>query len=220
VKIKSEYTNNGENGLSDNFTIEAWIKPASFDSLGGIISKFHHPSSDGYFLRLTPEPPFTGIDFNGQLTRTGIFEANKWYHIAATYHQGEGCVYVNGVKHTLTGSAPTIKKNSDPLTIGVDYLSFPTFFNGLIDEVRIWDTVLDAETIRENMYLNLSEKVQHLAAYWQFNTGSGTLAKDQQEISNMQLNNMDESNWKPSHIPFGRGKSSTKTVSGNRSGSF
>jgi predicted outer membrane repeat protein len=211
----NQYLNTPSNeaiNMSDDFSIEAWIKPRSFNFMAGIVSKYHNPSADGYVLRLSPGSPYTGIDFNGQSTQTGILKANKWYHIAATYHDGEGCIYINGVKQVITDTGRPLKKNNDPLTVGVDYLSSPRFFDGIIDEVRIWNTVLDEATIRENMYLSLPDTTRNLAAYWQFNTGMGITALDQQEISDLQLNNMDESDWKSSDIPFGKGKSSSKNI--------
>jgi hypothetical protein len=58
--------------LTQNYTLEAWIFPESFDWLCGIISKYHTPASHGYVLRLTSQSPYTGISFDEAETNTAI----------------------------------------------------------------------------------------------------------------------------------------------------
>ncbi|MBF0243567.1 MAG: hypothetical protein HQK64_13970, partial [Desulfamplus sp.] len=54
------------------YTIEAWIKPKAFISLGGIVSKYNSDSSYGYVLRLSDASPYSGIHFDKMKTAEGI----------------------------------------------------------------------------------------------------------------------------------------------------
>ena len=123
--------------LTTNYTIEAWIFPESFSWLAGIVSKYHTNAANGYMLRLTFQAPYTGLGFDERITGTGILISNQWYHVAAVNSNGNRKLYVNGVEYSLSGSALNVSANNNPLRIGSDYGS--RYFDGRIDEVRIWN---------------------------------------------------------------------------------
>ena len=52
-------------------------------------------------------------------------------------------------------------------------------FNGLIDEVRIWDTIRTEAEINADMHREISGAEPNLLGYWRFNEGSGETAFDQ-----------------------------------------
>ena len=120
--------------LTQNYTLEAWIFPESFDWLCGIISKYHTPASHGYVLRLTSQSPYTGISFDEAETNTGIFYSGQWFHIAAVKETGQRRLYVNGTEYSLSGNPLNTSANTDPLRIGSDYGD--RYFHGKIDEIR------------------------------------------------------------------------------------
>ena len=125
--------------LTTNYTLEAWIKLDNYKSLGGIISKYQTAGSNGYMLRLSQNFPYDEISFDGMLTQNLDLALNKWYHVAAVKSGSLRTLYINGSKVPLTGSPDfaSPSANSDYLGIGVDYGS--RFFDGTIDEVRIWN---------------------------------------------------------------------------------
>ena len=188
--------------LTTNYTIEAWIKPGSFSWLGGIVSKYHTYGSHGYLLRLHSDAPYTGLCFDEMYTSAGILEAGTWYHIAAVNDNGTRKLYLNGVEQTLTGTPLTVQANSDSLRIGVDYLSSARYFDGKIEEVRIWNIALDSTQLRENMYRTLTGNETGLVAYWQFNEGTGTSLFDVVGWNLGTLTNMDEEDWVTSTAPL------------------
>lgn len=199
--------------LTDNFTVETWIKPEEFAWLAGIVGKYQSSGSHGFTLRLTGTTPYSGIEFNGQSTPTGVLETGNWYHIAAVRQSGQNHIYINGVEQALSGSSGTLSQNSDPLCIGVDYLTSPRYFNGLIDEVRIWNQARTVDEIRESMNLNLPGSCYGLVSYWQFNDGNGTIAIDLVSSNNGALHNMDDVDWVNSDEPMGGGTSNTQIIS-------
>ena len=123
--------------LTQNYTLEAWIFPETFSWLGGIISKYHTPGANGYMLRLTYQSPYTGLGFDELVTSTGVLSANQWYHIAAVKNGGQRKLYINGAEFSLSGSALSVTANNNSVRIGSDYGG--RFFDGRIDEVRIWN---------------------------------------------------------------------------------
>ena len=166
--------------LTTNFTVEAWIKPASFSFLGGIASKYNSPASNGFTFRFGTVSPYSSIEFCGAQTTTGLMTAGTWVHVAGVYSSGSVKVYINGVEQSTTGTPITVAANSDPLTIGVDYnySSQGRFFPGMIDEVRLWSRSLSACEIAENMNKSMRGTETGLAAYYNFDQYSGTTLPD------------------------------------------
>jgi len=198
-----EIADNNSLDLTNNYTIEVWIKPEVFHRLGGIVSKYQGADAKGYYLRLLPDSPYTGLNFDGMKTNAGILEAGKWYHVAALNDNGTRKLYLNGELQNLSGTANTIQSNNNELTIGVDYFKTSgRYFEGEIDEVSIWNTALTQQQIRDNMHRTLTGNESGLVAYWQFNEGSGTSIAEGINGNDGTLTNMADDDWVPSTAPI------------------
>ena len=163
--------------LTENYTLEAWIFPESFSWLAGIISKYHTNAANGYMLRLTHQSPYTGLGFDEVVTSTGVLNGNQWYHIAAVNNEGDRSLYINGSEYTLSGTPLNVVANNNNLKIGSDYNG--RFFDGRIDEVRIWDIARSQDDIVATLDTVLSGEETGLVAYYTFNEGSGDSLFDQ-----------------------------------------
>ena len=159
--------------LTTNYTLEAWIYPKTFTWLGGILSKYNTNSSNGYMLRLTSSGNYRGLSFDGMETADNILNANTWYHIAAVNNNGTRTLYVNGTAVPMTGSA-FVQANSDPLIIGKDfnYETTGRFFNGDIDEIRIWNTPKTLQQLNAAKDAPLVGNESNLVLYYNFNQGT------------------------------------------------
>ena len=163
--------------LTENYTLEAWIFPETFSWLAGIISKYQTNAANGYLLRMTHQSPYTGLGFDEVVTSTGLLSGNQWYHVAAVNDEGERRLYLNGVEQSLSGSPLNITTNNNSIRIGSDYGS--RYFDGRIDEVRIWDLVREQDDIVSDMDIILSGEENGLVAYFTFNEGNGDTLYDQ-----------------------------------------
>ncbi len=159
--------------LTGSYTLECWIRPYGFNSLAGLISKYHSNNSNGYLLRLSGASPFTGLDFDGRSTGNGILRQDVWHHIAAVNQNGTRRLYVNGVEVQLvSGSAINVQPNTDDLMLGVDYYpASPRYFDGSMDEVRLWNVARSQAEIQAAMNAPVPADSPNLVAYYQFNTG-------------------------------------------------
>ncbi len=135
--------------LPDELTVTAWIQPASIPSsdLQTIVSKdenfeFHINTSGQIF--------WWWGGGSRQLTMTGApLQANgTWYHVAITYKSGEQKIYINGVDRGTNNATGTLTLNNDPVLIGTDLAFNSRTFNGLIDEVKIYDGALTQSQIQ------------------------------------------------------------------------
>lgn len=135
------------NFVSAPFAIEAWVnKSSSFGStFGRIYDKSQAGSSNGYGLtmndsqiRMLGSTDLT-INYNSAL--------NVWHHIAAVSDgAGTGYIYVNG---KLVGSGSYASANAYTGAAQIGKASdASSYFNGLIDEVRISGVARVSEEIR------------------------------------------------------------------------
>jgi len=121
---------------------------------------------------------FEGIDQNAN---AGITQ-NEWIHLAATYNRAtlELKCYKNGVVyHTGSGNSNTNTFwTSGDGQFGTSLRSGDRRWNGMLDEVRVWNKTRTAEQIQENLANELFGTEEGLIAYWKLNEGQGTTALD------------------------------------------
>ena len=145
---------NNHNLNSGNFSIEVWIKPnATNGNTQTILSKHLSPSStDGYDLRLVNNL----ISFhwnNNSIVATHSIDTNRWYHVAVTFDGTNYNLYIDGIlEKTAAGVNPTL--NSVDFIMGAmsqnTYIPY-NYYNGYADELRIWNTSLTVDQIRQMM---------------------------------------------------------------------
>jgi len=146
--------------LTDDLSIEAWFK---LDSIGGptyIENYFITGAGNDYNLRIYNSDRGNVIGFSAYTAAGGEREAmstikptvGEWYHVVGTKDRSENrmVIYVNG--ETQPGwSATSLGGDTDnPFSIGSWGMVGGNweFFDGVIDEVRVWDRVLSASEIK------------------------------------------------------------------------
>ncbi len=158
--------------ISDEITVEAWIYP-TFDDTGEhmIVSRggnWNDIDPQCYELTIDRDLPLFQMKVAGSEDWYGIAPAepitkNTWHHIAGVYDGARFYIYVDGVNQTSTftgwggsymgevysGGLPTGDYN---ISIGrrVPASWGSLFYEGYIDEVRIWDRAIPGDEIREH----------------------------------------------------------------------
>jgi Concanavalin A-like lectin/glucanases superfamily len=127
-------------GVGD-LSISAWINPTAITQLAGIASKCQSGDCATFTFRFGFGP---WIDIDSITTSSVVptqITVGTWQHVAATLSAaGLGTVYVNGVEAFSHQQGFTPKGQSTTLRFGVDYQA--SFFDGSIDDVRIYSRVL------------------------------------------------------------------------------
>ena len=170
-------TDASQTGLepTNDFTIEMWIKPESL-SLGYPVVKGYTDSTITYRIE-TGSTGYVGfyVTYSGGTynisTATGVLSAGVWTHIAVVKRStGTGMeIYINGVSSTTGGGTNNALTNSDPVLFGARKNPAQDFFDGLIDDVRVWSDVRTGQEIRENMLKELVGDEANLQGYWKLN---------------------------------------------------
>ena len=81
-----------------------------------------------------------------------------WYHAAGTWEEGEHRVYLNGklVFEDKENEALPLKDVDNDLRIGGTFAGLRNF-QGIIDEVRVWNRVLSVNEIKDNLKLGFGQ---------------------------------------------------------------
>ena len=147
---------------SDNQTIILWFKPAtspSYNDDKGLIWKAPDTGYNTEFdISLSTSGTIYGGICDGSLncvliSSTTTVSADKWYHVALIKEYGESGdilrLFVNGVQEANTTVSWHGVQNTNEVVLGkVSSASRSTrYFNGTIDEVKIYNRALSAEEI-------------------------------------------------------------------------
>jgi len=128
--------------------------------------------------------PYTNGSFDNDNQPSGIadYMTDQWVHFAMTYDQTAVTLYVNGNYAMGTQGARKTVTNGvlntafSMLTIGGNPRG--AYFNGYIDEVRLWNVARTQEQIMASMGHTLSGNEAGLVGYWKLDDGDGTVARD------------------------------------------
>ena len=138
-------------------------------------------------------------------------QLDEWYHVVGLYDMATssielyvdgklrsdendaiiGCLCVNGCPEPPCCSYPPVLEspiftNDKPLTIGGDPLdtsSTPYEFDGIIDEVRIYNRALSSTEVQEHCNRIFNDE-SGLVGLWYFEEGSGNTAADSSGTGN------------------------------------
>lgn len=84
----------------------------------------------------------------GAISENPRITTNKWYTVVFTYGDGVAKMYVDGVLKSTQNFVPTFNANAEPLTLGKSLNpQFPYWFNGIMDEIRIYERELCKEEV-------------------------------------------------------------------------
>ena len=141
-------------------TISAWVQISSYEGSYETVLTQYGPGYNGYYLfsdLLFKKPSLWVSPTDNQAVSTEALPANEWHHIAGTYDDQTIKIYVDG---TMQGS-----KEASGL-IGVDHNAYigyddieNQYFNGLIDEVHVFDRALSPSEVM-NLHSGYDHSIQ------------------------------------------------------------
>lgn len=207
-----DITHNDNLNMTMALTLDVWIKPAGPGISNGIIV-MKNPLK--YSLIWLPESQRLTFSLDiggwGDHLSNSVVPANQWSHVAGTYDGSNIRIYINGVldaEYSYTGSIAT---STDNLTFGCRTDGSGEFYNGLVDEMRIWNVARTQQQIREDMHRIISAQ-SGLVGYWKFDEGSNMTAADSSGNGNDGTLTNDPS-WVASAVPLGSDGAFVNTTS-------
>jgi len=140
-------------------TVMSWIYPNSWPHPGACCDQVWGAGVHGGCGGRIQWGLFHEADLKARFEATGgrldvptaLPEVKKWTHVAITYDDGAGKIYVDG---KLTGegkSSGALNKGNEPLMIAADCERLNYIFDGIIDEFRLYHRALTEEEIGKAM---------------------------------------------------------------------
>ena len=140
--------------LTTGMTFEAWVNPLTATGWRTVLMK---ESSNGLayslYSRGSSDQPYGFVHIatiDQSATATPAVPVNTWTHLAATYDGAVIRLYVNGVARATTNIAGSVAATASPLRIGGNAV-WGEYFNGMIDEVRVYNRALSVTEIQTDM---------------------------------------------------------------------
>jgi PKD repeat protein len=169
--------------ITNTITVEAWIKRSVMGAQHSIMEKYGClPGQGGFVLRVTAGNKLffgTRDDCNNGSSVTGssTLQSNVWYHVAGLWDGAALRVYVNGALDGVEATTRNPKLGNTTLRIG-ERGNDGTFFQGQMDEIRLWSIARSSTNLSQNMNRRLAGTEPGLAGYWRFDEGAGAFAND------------------------------------------
>jgi hypothetical protein len=190
----NQYASTPDNSALDiagNFSGEAWVYPTSSSASGTVFGKWSaymlQAKNGFWYYWLQGTSSWTGIN-------TGIpVVADQWNHVAITRAASSNQVkfYLNG-KLVNTGTADSvgtgsINNSNAPLIVG-SHNANAEYFQGSIDEVKIWNVVRSESDIQSDLKTYGGTLISGLVAYYDFNDLSSSIIFNRSSGGSTNLN--------------------------------
>ncbi|MGJ7031429.1 LamG-like jellyroll fold domain-containing protein [Niabella hirudinis] len=183
---------------SQNFTIEFRMKSGGGNADPSFISNkdWNSGANPGWAIFRTNNASTWGINLANQsrsrkdLTQIGTIADNKWHMLSASFNRtGLLSAYQDGILSKTVDISSISSSSLDgpyPLVVGDDGTrvyngSGTRAINSYITNVRIWNTVLPADVIKDWQYIDINSShpfYKNLIGYWKMDEASGALVKD------------------------------------------
>jgi len=144
---------NGPLSGSGDFTLATWLRTEAAEEQT-ILQQRDAASANGeYELLLQPDGIPAYYDYSR--SRFGLraradraVNDNRWHHVVFVRSADEGILYVDGELSGKTEGRRTPLSPRRRFCVGCDYADQAAFFQGLLDEVRIYGRALSAREVR------------------------------------------------------------------------
>jgi len=164
-----------------SLTVEAWVYPRGTSAHAEVVG-----IADRTQIYFQLERWFDGLLFDPGGTHCRLYTddpvvtVDEWQHIAAVYELPTVTIYVNAVpvatRECDYGYEFTI--NGQELIIGREITANYWWWDGAIDELRIWTVALTQAQIADAMCGQLSGAEDGLLGCWTFDEGEGQVIHD------------------------------------------
>lgn len=215
--------------LNTSFTVSAWVKRNGSNQT--ILSKRNNPYTAGYDLSINAAGKAEMTWINGtkqSIVSSIIIPTKKWHNICVVYDNATSTakLYIDGLEDiTKTLSNVPASPTLSFLIAAANGASPTSFFNGTIDEVRVWSVPLTENQVRYVMNQEIvsnglvtngkilpntissneisSVPWSKLSAYYPMSTYTFTNAKDVSSFDNTAaIKNLKTVNLQTAPLPY------------------
>lgn len=149
-------------------TVSAWVK-TDFEGWATIAAKNYTPDYDGWLFGMqnTGLPYYTLRSGTQAYPSTATYlNDNQWHFVTAVYdaQQGTATLYVDGEPEYTSAVSYGMTFANEPVVIGAGQVSGTAPFEGLIDNVRIYNYPVDVTDIAQ-LYYDITQENSCVLSY-------------------------------------------------------
>ncbi len=203
---KDNYLKSPDGDYTSVFTIEAWVKLDSAITGNQTFVSSNHikmmRDGDGHFA-VYDGGNGVWLKSKSTIAASSSDTVDNWVHVAYSQSQkngaGFGKLYFNGIaedsSYAVGGYIYTIIIGNDAEPYSPPDTTNDDRWIGCLDELRFWKVERSQTEILANMGHELSGSENDLEFYYQFNEGSGGMARNLIGGNNLSLYNMGDDTW-------------------------
>lgn len=137
----------------EEVTIMTWVKLDSLSQNVQIIA-----GQRSFYLQLNPNKSISAFANSKTLTSKTLLNTNQWYHVTVTHKPNNFKLYINGVEEASRSTASgNINHDTSNFTIGKYPSNSSNYFNGSIDEFRLFNKALSSNELRKIIYQEIED---------------------------------------------------------------
>ena len=167
----NDYVSAGNSSIlnpTQGISVQAWIYTKAYTTYPRIISKETSVIANPYDLELTSSRNIKFFIGDGK-TEIGtpdidVTLLNTWVHVVGTYDGQNIKIHINGVLKGTTPRVGTISSKTTNVIFGNNPASTRPF-NGIIDEVKIWNKALTQAEIQTEYSSSINTEVDNSLNY-------------------------------------------------------
>ena len=160
------------------YTIEAWIKPTTMGRQVILGWGIFGSDNSSNVLRLSETGLVNYWWSNDLEVPIKVNLIGEWHHVAATYDGTTRTLYLDGVAIGANQPRSAHIMPADARNLRIGSANSSEFFNGSIDEVRVWNVARTAAQLNAAKGAHLLRNPAGLVAYYRFSEGNGTATAD------------------------------------------
>jgi hypothetical protein len=175
--------------FSNEFTIEVWYRSSTQEDQGTygdgisdpLVNRYEGGGARGTFLILDSGNAlyFASGEWHTEYAISpGGQNDGEWHHVAAVRMPDTLAMYIDGDLVSAVPHSDYDPNASGRLLIGRGDGVIPGWWEGDLDDLRIWSGVRSETEINNHMNVELLGHEAGLQAYWKFNDGDGQTASD------------------------------------------
>ncbi|MFO8010415.1 MAG: DUF2341 domain-containing protein, partial [Dehalococcoidia bacterium] len=145
--------------ITGSFTLEAWTKLDNLPAMTGILVDKRDDGDTGYFVGVWSDGHiWMGVGQAKHMEEDIGLTTGAWYHVVAIYNSSDDTVeiYIDGTSALSESTTGSLTATTEVLRIGSESFDVNYQVDGIIDEVRVSNTVRNGDWIK-TCYNNQSD---------------------------------------------------------------
>jgi len=164
--------------LTAGYTIEGWFKTSAENDQTIFAGVDPGDGSHRVSIETNGSGNVKFSHYASEIVSAGIYNDELWHHYAVTYDSASLALFVDGAEEGTAAATDTIPNLSEPV-IARQAPEVPAkYFDGYLDEIRVWSNARTYEQIGGTINQTLAGDNYGLINYWRINEGSGDLVND------------------------------------------